>query len=749
MGILPDDGRERERMRPVTAAHPCPVCGKPNWCLVAPDGTAAICQRVESGKRCGEAGWLHRLAEPVQAPPRAKPLTGPPKDWPALAARFAADCGPDRRADLAARLGLPADALDALPPVGFNPDHPGAPCFTFPETDAAGTVVGILRRFDAGTGPNGRDKLQMAGGRRGLTPPAGWWDRAGPVLVVEGPTCAAAATAAGLAAVGRPSSDGGVALLAELFRDLPADRDILVVGENDRKPGGDWPGRRGAESVARRLAAALGRPVRWALPPGDAKDCRDWLTAEARGGTPWPDRGRELLAHLTAAAQTCDPPDDDAGGRLAGATPASPDAPADPDWPGEMAPEAFHGLAGRFVAAVEPASEADPVALLVQFLVAVGNAVGRTAYATAEADRHYANEFAVLVGKSAKGRKGTSLGRVKGSLARVEPEWAGSRILGGLSSGEGLIWHVRDPIEKREPVRERGRPPRYETVVADPGEEDKRLLVVEPEFANVLKQTERQGNTLSALLRQAWETGTLQTLTKNSPAKATGAHISVIGHITADELHRYLTATESANGFGNRFLWFLVRRSKFLPDGGAPDPAALAEVERELAGVLAFARTAGEVRRSPEARELWHQVYRVLAADRHGLAGSLTGRAEAHVLRLSVLYAVLDRSAVVRPEHLAAALAVWEYADESVRCLFGDATGDPLADAILALLRSAPAGLTRTEVREMAGKNLPADRIARALGVLLSAGLAGPETRETGGRPAEVWLARRRGADRG
>src|SRR5581483_4114637 len=100
----------------------------------------------------------------------------------------------------------------------------------------------------------------------------------------------------------------------------------------------------------------------------------------------------------------------------------------------------------------------------------------------------------------------------------------------------GLIWHVRDPIEKREPVRERGRPPRYETVVADPGEEDKRLLVVEPEFANVLKQTERQGNTLSALLRQAWETGTLQTLTKNSPAKATGAHISVIGHITADEL---------------------------------------------------------------------------------------------------------------------------------------------------------------------------------------------------------------------
>jgi hypothetical protein len=134
----------------------------------------------------------------------------------------------------------------------------------------------------------------------------------------------------------------------------------------------------------------------------------------------------------------------------------------------------------------------------------------------------------------------------------------------------------------------------------------------------------------------------------------------------------------------------------------------------------------------------------VLSGDRAGLAGSLTGRAEAHVLRLSVIYAVLDRSPVVRPEHLAAALAVWEYADESVRCVFGDSTGNPLADDILALLRNAPSGMTRTEVREMAGKNLPADRITQALGVLLGLNLARFERRETGGRPVELWFATRR-----
>src|SRR5205823_2555764 len=101
------------------------------------------------------------------------------------------------------------------------------------------------------------------------------------------------------------------------------------------------------------------------------------------------------------------------------------------------------------------------------------------------------------------------------------------------SSGEGLIWAVRDRIMKREKVKEKGEVS-YVEVEADPGVSDKRLLVYEPEFANVLKQTERQGNTLSAILRQAWDGLDLRTLTKNSPARSTGAHVSLIGHITSD-----------------------------------------------------------------------------------------------------------------------------------------------------------------------------------------------------------------------
>ena len=156
-----------------------------------------------------------------------------------------------------------------------------------------------------------------------------------------------------------------------------------------------------------------------------------------------------------------------------------------------------------------------------KLVVGFGNIIGRATHFTVESDRHHGNEFVVLVGKTSKARKGTSWGRVNRLLEEAEQQWAEERVQTGLSSGEGLIWAVRDPIVKRERIKEKGEV-RYEEVEADPGVADKRLLVYEPEFANVLKQTERQGNTLSAILRNAWDGRNLRSMTKNSPARATG-----------------------------------------------------------------------------------------------------------------------------------------------------------------------------------------------------------------------------------
>jgi hypothetical protein len=430
-------------------------------------------------------------------------------------------------------------------------------------------------------------------------------------------------------------------------------------------------------------------------------------------------------------------------GETAGAPPPDAPLPVEPPWPDPPGEEAFHGLAGRIVGAIGPASEADPAALLIQTLVMFGNTIGRSAHFIVEGDRHHANEYAVMVGRTSKARKGTSWGRTIRLYREAEEQWATERVQSGLSSGEGLIWAVRDPIAKREKVSHgKGQAPTYEDVEADPGISDKRLLVYEPEFANVLKQTERQGNTLSTVLRQGWDgTHTIRTMTKNSPARATGAHVSLIGHITADELRRYLTATESANGFANRHLWVCTDRSKLLPEGGEVDPAEWEALRRELVEALGFARTVGEMTRDDGARALWREVYGPLSEGRPGLAGALLARAEAHVLRLSMLYALMDRFATVQAAHLLAALALWDYCERSVFYIFGDGLGDPVADELLRLLRGCPGGMTRNEMMNYFGRHQPSERIARALGLLLQHRLVCREEVKTRGRSAERWFA--------
>ena len=426
--------------------------------------------------------------------------------------------------------------------------------------DAEGKPIGVVVRWDLGNAKKDIRPVSWApdGWRIGaLAAPRPLYRlpeiaSAKRVVVGEGEKAADAARSIGFTAT---TSPGGSQAASKADWSPLADKEVWILPDNDA------PGRKYAEAVSGILATLTPAPrVKIIELPDlpDAGDIVDWLAA--KGGSPDPDTLRHEVEALAEATTGPAPP-----------TEPNPTAgPSADDWPDPPAPEALHGLTGEFVRAVEPHTEADAAALLVSFLLAAGNLIGRTAYVVADGSRHYCNEFAVIVGKSAKARKGTSWNRVFEVLERAAGEWAAQRVKSGLSSGEGLIFNVRDPVEGQEAVREKGQPVHYETVVKDEGEADKRLLLVESEFANVLKHTDRQGNTLSATIRDAWDKGSLSPLTKNSPIKATNAHISIIGHITREELQRYLTATESANGFANRFMWVLARRSKLLPFGGAP-----------------------------------------------------------------------------------------------------------------------------------------------------------------------------------
>jgi hypothetical protein len=408
-------------------------------------------------------------------------------------------------------------------------------------------------------------------------------------------------------------------------------------------------------------------------------------------------------------------------------------------WPNPVDPAAYHGLAGEIVHTIDPHTEADPVAILVQFLIAFGNAVGRGPHFTAEADRHGANLFTVLVGETAKARKGVSWGQARCIVEMADAGWA-ERIVSGLSSGEGLIVQVSNPTRSPAQTKAKGGIGMRPVEISDSGTPDKRLLVFEGEFASPLRMLSRDGNVLSPTIRSAWDTGDLHTLTKNNPTHATGAHISIIGHVTRQELLRYLMATEAGNGFANRFLWICVKRSNILPEGGSLQEKDLIPLVSRVRDALKFARTVGEVQRDKDARNVWQKVYPVLSEGKPGLLGAVTARAEAQVMRLALVYALLDKSDIIQAPHLRAALALWNYAEASVEYIFGDRSGDPIADTILDALRREPAGLTRTQIRDLFGRNYAKTRIDAALARLEQAGEARRTSESTGGRPVERWV---------
>jgi hypothetical protein len=168
----------------------------------------------------------------------------------------------------------------------------------------------------------------------------------------------------------------------------------------------------------------------------------------------------------------------------------------------------------------------------------------------------------------------------------------------------------------------------------------------------------------------------------------------------------------------------------------------IAPLVRRLSSALEFGSAPVLVTWGDSARELWREVYGPLSEGKPGLFGAVVGRAEAQVMRLAALYAVMGESHEIEREHLLAALALWDYSEQSARYIFGDATGDAVADQILSALRAAGKdGMTGTEISNLFRRNMSSERIAQALSLLLAAGRVRSKKQETGGRQAERWYA--------
>ncbi len=390
------------------------------------------------------------------------------------------------------------------------------------------------------------------------------------------------------------------------------------------------------------------------------------------------------------------------------------------EWP-DLEPEAFHRLAGEVVRALDPHTEADPSAVLLTFLASVGSAVGPGPHARVGADQHAARISVAIVGETSRARKGSGWSMVRAVMQAADPEWC-KRIVGGFGSGERLVDEVAD-------------------ATGDDGDRDRRLLIREPELAKVLTVASRDSSIYSMIIREAWDGSPLSVRTRARVTTATNHHISLVGDITAAELRCALSTTDAANGFANRILFSHARRSKRLPSGGNLDDEEVQRLGAKVRRTLELGRQRGRIRRTPTAEILWAQVYDQVDDSVDGLFGAVTARAEAQMLRLSLIYALLDGRKEIDVEHVWAAVAVWSYCEASARVIFDtNATGNTIADRILEALRSTPDGLDATEVSDLFSRHVAASRLNHAREQLEALGLVTIVPQPTHGAPRRRWF---------
>ncbi len=422
------------------------------------------------------------------------------------------------------------------------------------------------------------------------------------------------------------------------------------------------------------------------------------------------------------------------------------------DGPGPLAPpslsrSAYPDLLARVVYAATYGSEAHPIAVGANLLALLSGAVGRGPYQRIGDSTIHMRPFFLLVGKSGKARKGTAehtprevARRADSILRKLYGTSDRLRVHGGgLSSGEGVAFAIRDP---REPD-ENGKG-------GDLGVGDKRLLVIESEFANLLELIKRPGNVLSSMLRNLWDGRTVEPLTKNNQVTVTSPHVVVLGHITGHEVREKSTATDAANGLLNRFIMLHVYRPKLVPHPEPTPEDVLDDLAERLADVIHFA-TGGnphgnntrEVTMTTEARELWTELYPGITQDRTGLAGSLMARSEVYARMLAMMFALLDMRDQIEPGDLLSAVEWVTYWRRSIEYVFlaGEEQTelDDFTKEVLGQVVTNP-GIKLSELQEVwKRKRIPQVKAALETLLNLAPPLVEQRIQPGAGRPAHLY----------
>lgn len=410
-------------------------------------------------------------------------------------------------------------------------------------------------------------------------------------------------------------------------------------------------------------------------------------------------------------------------------------------------PKCLYGLVGDVARAGSETTEANAYAIAANFIAFMGCAVGRGCYMQIGNTWHHPRMFTLHLGRSGRGRKGDAVSlitRIECSLKSLSPEATPQVHRGGLSSREGLVGLIHDGYKEGK-------------IEVNPVH-DKRLHVIESEFANVLHQGKRDGNTLSAALRDAWDGVSMKPATKSSRLWATDPHISLSAAVTPGELLALMATRELTNGFANRFLMFWAERTKMLAFPSATRQDDVDALAARVLEVLRFCKAERwaekdhtRVELSPAARARYEVLYHSELNDNSAgeRVTALIERRAPMLLRLAMLFALCDLTTTVEVNHIDAALAWVRFSVESVRFVFSSAAEEVAVTEINAAVQkimkfiTERQRVTRTQITvECFGGHATKTRIDAALDELLSANPAQvrvKEDRSGGGRPVKFY----------
>lgn len=355
-------------------------------------------------------------------------------------------------------------------------------------------------------------------------------------------------------------------------------------------------------------------------------------------------------------------------------------------------PACLYGLIGDVARVGSDGTETNAVAIAANFMAYLSCAIGRGVYLPIGNTRHHARIFCLHIGRSGRGRKGDAVSlvlRIDRALRAIDEAFAPQVHRGGLSTREGLAALIHDRYRQgRQDV---------------PAIEDKRLWVVESEFANVLHQGRRNGNTLSAALRDCWDGVDIKPATKTNRIDASDPHVCLSGAISPAELTALMSARELTNGFANRFLMIWAERTRILPFPKETPEATVELLAARTRDVLAFVRADQHgqcdhlrMELSPQAQWRYAQVYRGELNDDlgDGAVGAMLERRAPMLLRLAMVMALTDLQPRIDAQHIDAAMAWIRHATASVRFVFISAAEEAklaqvleLSSRVLAFLR--------------------------------------------------------------